>query len=261
MSQIPSGKRIRVLTVEDEPLGQEKLQNLLAREPGVELVGQAMTGADAVRMIRELQPDLVFLDIQLPGCTGFSVLEQLGKDLPKAVIFVTAHDEFAIRAFEVNAVDYVLKPLDLARVRAAIGRARERVGSLEAEDLARRLSHLLAHRPTAERVSLERLPIKESGRILLLHVKDIDWIGSADNYVEIHVGPQVHLLNETMNSMERRLAAENFVRISRTTLVNRQRVQQLQPLFHGQYAVLLRDGTRLTLSRSYRQQLTRLGMT
>lgn len=260
MSQTPSGKRIRVLTVEDEPLGQEKLQNLLAREPGVELVGQAMTGSDAVELIRELQPDLVFLDIQLPGCTGFSVLEQLGEDLPKAVIFVTAHDEFAIRAFEVNAVDYVLKPLDRARIRSALQRARERLGSLESEELARQLGNLLAQRSPKAHAPSERIPIKTSGRILLLHVRDIDWIGSADNYVEIHAGSQVHLLNETMKSMEDRLAGDTFVRISRTCIVNRHRIQELQPLFHGQYAVLLRDGTRLTLSRSYRQQLPRLGI-
>lgn len=260
MSQAPSGRRLRVVTVEDEPLGQERFRQVLAGEPGVDLVGQAMTGAEAVALIRELRPDLVFLDIHLPGCTGFSVLEELGDALPKAVVFVTAHDDFALRAFEIHAVDYVLKPLDKARIHEAVVRARERIGNPGVEDLTRQLHDILTERAAEDLSRTDRIPIKADGRILLLNVRDIDWIGSADNYVEIHVGAQVHLLNQTMMAMEQRLAGGVFVRISRTCIVNRHRVQELRPLQHGQYAVLLRDGTRLILSRSHRRQLPRLGI-
>lgn len=252
--------KIRVLTVEDEPLGQEKLRNLLAREPQVEWVGQAFSGTEAVTKIRELRPDLVFLDINLPGCTGFSVLERLGKDLPRAVIFVTAHDEFAIRAFEVHAVDYVLKPLDRVRFKAALQRALDRLGNRTIDDLTGRLDNLLAQLPGRAPVAPERIAIREPGRIVFINLHEIDWIGSADNYVEIHAGPQKHLLRETITAMEHRLAGDTFVRISRTTLVNRHRIRELQPLFNGQYAVLLRDGTKLTLSRTHRDQLKRLGV-
>lgn len=260
MSQAPSGRRLRVVTVEDEPLGQERFRQVLAGEPGVDLVGQAMTGAEAVALIRELRPDLVFLDIHLPGCTGFSVLEELGDALPKAVVFVTAHDDFALRAFEIHAVDYVLKPLDKARIHEAVVRARERIGNPGVEELTRQLHDLLSQRAAQDQSKTERIPIKADGRILLLNVRDIDWIGSADNYVEIHVGAQVHLLNQTMTAMEQRLAGGVFVRISRTCIVNRHRVQELRSLQHGQYAVLLRDGTRLILSRSHRRQLPLLGI-
>lgn len=253
-------QRIRVLTVEDEPLGQERLRSLLAQEPEVEWIGQAMTGPEAVERIRDLRPDLVVLDVQLPGCTGFSVLEELGGELPKAVIFVTAHDEFALRAFEVNAVDYVLKPLDRARFRTALKRAIDRLRAPVVEDITSRLGQLLGQMSSEQPRDPDRITIRTAGRILFLRLLEIDWIGSADNYVEIHVGTQTHLQNETLTSMEERLPREIFVRISRTVIVNRHRIREIQPLFHGQYAVLLHTGTRLTMSRSRRSELPRLGV-
>lgn len=257
----PGGsKRIRVLIVEDEPLGQEKIQSLLSREPEVEVVGRAMTGPEAVLRIRELRPDLVFLDVKLPGCSGLEVLEQLEGDMPRAVIFITAYDDFAIQAFEMNAVDYLLKPLDRGRFKAALKKALARLGNQEFEELRQRLHSLLAQLPAKPEAGPQRLSFRESGRILFINLSDIDWVSSADNYVEIHAGTQKHLLRETMTSMERRLPGDTFVRISRTTLVNRHRIRELQPLFHGQYAVLLRDGTRLVLTRSHRDRLDRLGV-
>ena len=253
-------RRARVVIVDDEPLGLEKLKGLLGGETRVELVGQAMTGDDAVQIIRETRPDLVFLDINLPGRTGFSVVESLGEDLPRALIFVTAHDEFALRAFEVNAVDYLLKPFDRTRFRAALERAFERLSRPANKELTTQLNALLSQFPGKSESGPERIAIKSSGRIVFVNIVDIDWVGSADNYVEIHTGTQTHLLRETLTAMERRLEGDPFVRISRTAIVNRHRIRELQPLFHGEYAILLQNGTRLTLSRSYREQLPRLGV-
>ncbi len=252
-------RRIRVVIVDDEPLGLEKIRALLSAEPGVELIGQAMAGDEAVQIIRELRPDLVFLDINLPGRTGFSVVEALADDLPRAIIFVTAHDEFALKAFEVNAVDYLLKPYDRPRFRAALERASERLARPVNRELTTQLNALLSQLPGRSDSSRGRIPIKAAGRILFVNKAEIDWIGSADNYVEIHTGAHTHLLRETLTSMERRLEGDPFVRISRTTIVNRHRIRELQPLFHGEYVVVLQNGTRLTLSRSYREQLPRLG--
>lgn len=219
-----------------------------------------MNGEEAVNTIRELRPDLVFLDINLPGRTGFSVVEDLGDDLPRAIVFVTAHDEFALKAFEVNAVDYLLKPYDRPRFRAALERALERLSRPANRELTTQLNALLSQFPVRSDPNANRIAIKSAGRILFVNITDIDWVGSADNYVEIHTGTHTHLLRETLNSMERRLEGDPFIRISRTTIVNRHRIKELQPLFHGEYAILLQNGTRLTLSRSYREQLSRLGV-
>ncbi len=255
-----TARRIRVVIVDDEPLGLEKLRGLLDAESGVELVGQAMAGDEAVQIIRELRPDLVFLDINLPGRTGFSVVEALAEDLPRAIVFVTAHDEFALKAFEVNAVDYLLKPFDRLRFRAALERASERLSRPATRELTTQLNALLSQLPGRPDASPGRIAIKAAGRIFFVNKVEIDWVGSADNYVEIHTGAHTHLLRETLTSMERRLEGDPFVRISRTTIVNRHRIRELQPLFHGEYAVVLQNGTRLTLSRSYREQLPRLGV-
>ncbi len=252
---------IRVLVVDDEPLGRERLRNLLVKESDVTLVGEAGSGEEAIDKIRTLRPDLVFLDIRLPGCTGFNVLEKLGDDVPPAVVFVTAHDEFALQAFDVQAVDYLLKPFDRSRFKTALQRAIERLRSASTDDLASKLSAVIAQLQPQRATSPERIPVKTGGKVIFVNVTDIDWVGSADNYVELHVGNQAHLIRETMTAMEQRLPNERFVRISRTAIVNSERVKELQPLFHGEYSVTLRDGTRLTLSRTYRDQLSRLGIT
>lgn len=251
---------VRVLTVDDEPLGRERLRTLLSLEPEVILVGEATSGDEAVELIRALRPELVFLDIQLPGCTGFTVLERLGSEVPPAVVFVTAHDEFALKAFEVHAVDYLLKPFDRARFKTALQRALERLRTTSTDDLTSKLNAVIAQLQPRTQATSDRIPVKAGGKVIFVNIPDIDWIGSADNYVELHVGPQAHLIRETMTAMEQRLPSDRFVRISRTTIINCDRVKELQPLFHGEYSVTLRDGTKLTLSRTYRDQLPRLGI-
>ena len=257
---VSPAQNVRVLTVDDEPLGRERLRTFLAMESDVTHVGEATNGEEAVLRIRDLQPDLVFLDIQMPGCTGFGVLERLSGNPPPAVVFVTAHNEFALQAFDVHAVDYLLKPFDRNRFRVALQRALDRLRSNRPDDLTHRLTGLLAQLQPKVAAAAERIPVKTGGRVMFIPIVDVDWVGSADNYVELHVGPQVHLIRETLTAMEQRLPSDRFIRISRTVIVNADRVKELQPLFHGEYNLTLRDGTRLTLSRTYRDQLVRLGV-
>jgi two-component system LytT family response regulator len=248
------------MIVDDEPLGRDRLRNFVAREPGLTLVGEASDGEQAVRLIRELLPDLVFLDIQMPGLTGFGVLDQLGADVPPAVIFCTAHDEFALKAFEVHAVDYLLKPFDRERFQKALARAGERLRTTQRDELSSKLAAVLQQLQPAAPRALDRIPVKTNGRVIFISVPEIDWVGSADNYVELHVGTHSHLIRDTLTKMEQQLPPDKFVRISRTAIVNVDRVQELQPLFHGEYSITLRTGVKLTLSRSHRDQLARLGM-
>jgi two-component system LytT family response regulator len=248
------------MIVDDEPLGRDRLRNFVAREPGLTLVGEASDGEQAVRLIRELLPDLVFLDIQMPGLTGFGVLDQLGVDIPPAVIFCTAHDEFALKAFEVHAVDYLLKPFDRERFQKALARAGERLRTTQRDELSSKLAAVLQQLQPAAPRALDRIPVKTNGRVIFISVPEIDWVGSADNYVELHVGTHSHLIRDTLTKMEQQLPPDKFVRISRTAIVNVDRVQELQPLFHGEYSITLRTGVKLTLSRSHRDQLARLGM-
>ncbi|MSU36563.1 MAG: response regulator transcription factor [Pedosphaera sp.] len=251
---------LRILIVDDEPLARERLRTFLARESGVEVIGECCDGTEAVSAIPKLNPDLVFLDVQMPSCSGFEVLSRLAPHPhPRAVIFVTAHDKFALQAFEVHAVDYLLKPFDRTRLQTALRRVLDRLQSSHPEELQARLTSLLRGMQGTAR-SPERISVKSTGRVTLVDIPDIDWVGSADNYVELHVGTHCHLLRETMNNIAGKLPLEQFVRISRTTIVNVSRVKELRPSFHGEYAVILRDGTKLTLSRSHRDQLPRLGV-
>jgi len=251
--------KIRTLIVDDEALARERLRRLLAEASDIEVMGECTNGREAVDAIRRDSPDLVFLDIQMPELDGFGVLAALaGAQLP-CVVFVTAHDKFALKAFEVHAVDYLLKPFDRERFATALQRAVDRVRRHETGRLNERLSALLADvRPAPKHP--HRLAIKTEGRVMFLKTDDIDWIEAADNYVSIHVGNESHLLRETMTSIEARLSPEKFLRISRSSIVQVDRIKELQPLFHGEYAVILRNGTRLTLSRGYREKLQQLGL-
>jgi two-component system LytT family response regulator len=243
--------------VDDEPLARERLLKLLRGEDDVEVVGEAENGRDAVAMIRRERPDLVFLDVQMPELDGFGVLAELAPDERPAVVFVTAYDKFALKAFDVHAVDYLLKPFDKERFQTAVRRALEHLAREKPEAIHDKLAALLNQlRPPQQ---MDRIAVKAEGRVIFIKAGDIDWVEAADNYVSLHVGKDSHLLRETMSSIEGRLPKQ-FLRISRSTIVNSERIKELQPLFHGEYAVILRDGTKLTLSRSHRDKLQQLGV-
>ncbi len=249
--------KVRTLIVDDEPLARERIRQLLAEEEDIEIVGEFEDGLAALEAIGEQQPDLVFLDVQMPELDGFELLSRLDPTRMPAIVFVTAHDQFALRAFEVHALDYLLKPFDQERFRAALDRARTWIARRGDEALDTRLTSLLADlRGSATPRVQERIAVKAGGRVILLKAEEIDWVEAADNYVSLHVGAASHLLRETMNGLERRLPSDRFLRISRSTIVNLDRVRELQPLFHGEYAVILTDGKRLSLSRSYRDRLS-----
>ena len=235
--------KIRVMVVDDEPLARSSLRVLLGRDPEIELVSECGSGKEALREIRARRPELVFLDVQMPECDGFDVLEQLGKDLPLALVFVTAYDQYALRAFEAGALDYLLKPFDNARFARALERAKERIALKEAP---RRI---------------ERLAIKNAGEMLFLKISEIDWIEAADYYVCLHAGARTHLLRRSMNEVEEELGTGAFCRIHRSAIVNLERVRRLEVSEEGGTDVVLGNGTRLRLSRRYKRQLQgRLGV-
>lgn len=236
--------KIRTLVVDDEPLARSNLTVLLRADPEIEIVGECESGMEGLEQIRSQKPDLVFLDVQMPECDGFDVLELLGADLPPAVVFVTAYDQYALRAFEAGALDYLLKPFDNARFERALGRAKDRL--LQPQEGRRRS---------------DRLVIKSVGQVLFLKLSEIDWIEAVDYYACLHVGARSQLLRRSMNELDRELDPALFCRIHRSTIVNLERVRGLNSGEDGEHEVLLENGTKLRLSRSYRKQLqTRLGV-
>jgi len=248
---------LRVLIVDDEPLGRQRLRALLEIEPDVVVVGECGDGPSAVSLIRRESPDLVFLDIRMPDLDGFGVLEAMGQQRPPAVIFVTAFDRYALRAFEVHALDYLLKPFDRPRFQKALARARAQIAQAQTVQVKEQLRALLQESRSGKKY-LDRVVIKSPSRVFFLRVEEIDWIEAAANYLRLHSGAEAHLLRETMSGLEARLDPAKFLRIHRSTIVNIERIRELQPWFHGDYVVLLHDGTKLTLSRSYRQKLQEL---
>jgi len=251
--------KIRTLIVDDEELARERIRQLLQNETEIEIIGECADGHEAVAMIRKVTPDLIFLDIQMPELDGFGVLEAIKTELAPVIVFVTAHDRFALKAFEVHAVDYLLKPFDRERFETALQHAVGQVKNREGNQLAQRLSAVISELRPPSKAS-DRLTVKTNGRILLVKINDIDWLEAAQNYVELHVGKECHLLRQTFETIETRLSPEKFVRISRSVIVNVERVMELQPLFHGEYSVILHNGEKLTLSRRYRHQLPRFGL-
>ena len=246
--------KIRTLIVDDEPLGRERIRTLLAGDPEIEIAGECADGRSAVAAIEQTRPDLVFLDVQMPEVDGFGVVGALaGENLP-VIIFVTAYDKYAVQAFEGHALDYLLKSFDRERFQAALQRAKEEIQRSRAGAINERLVGLLEDLQ-AKRKYLTRLVVKTAGRIVFLRVEEIDWVEAADNYVRVHAGRETHLLRETLQSLAGRLDPERFLRIHRSTLVNLDRIRELQPMFHGDYQVKLGDGTELTLSRNYREKL------
>ena len=237
-------RKIPTLVVDDEPLARSNVKVLLRRDPEIELVGECGSGMEAVAEIRSRRPDLVFLDVQMPECDGFDVLELLGTELPSAIVFVTAYDQYALRAFEAGALDYLLKPFDNARFERALHRAKERIGQGRALP-----------------AKTDRLAIKSTGQVSFVKIAEVDWIEAADYYSCLHVGARTHMLRRSMAEFERELDPQVFCRIHRSTIVNLDRVRKIELGEDGEHEVVLENGARLRLSRRYRKDLqSRMGL-
>jgi two-component system, LytTR family, response regulator len=246
--------KIRTLIVDDEPLARTRICEYLAEAEDVEVVGECRTGEQAVETIGQEEPDLVFLDVQMPGFDGFEVVEAIGTERMPVTIFVTAFDRYALRAFEAHALDYLLKPFDADRFQQALERARVQVRQRQSGAIDQRLWQLLREtRP--EPKYLDRIMIRKRTMSVLVRAREVDWVEAADNYVELHVGKETHLMRVTMSWIQERLDPELFVRIHRSYILNVDRIQKMEPLFQGEYQFTLRDGTKLTSSRGYRDQL------
>ena len=247
-------EKIRALIVDDEPLAREGVRLHLEDHHDVEVIGECGTGEAAVEAIESEAPDLVFLDVQMPGLDGFGVIEAISADRLPAIVFVTAYDQFALRAFETHALAYLLKPFETERFNKALERVRTQLRAKTKEVMDEKLRDLVASLSGKERF-LERLIARTSGRILILRVDDVDWIEAAANYVRVHIGPKQYLVRETMTHLETRLDPDKFLRIHRSIIVRKDRIKELEPLFQGDYSIILLDGTRLTSSRGYRERI------
>jgi two-component system LytT family response regulator len=234
-----SPAKIRTLIVDDEPLARSSIATLLREDPQIEILGECGSGTEALAEIRLARPDLLFLDVQMPECDGFDVLEMVGNDVPPAVIFVTAYDQYALRAFDTGALDYLLKPFDNARFELALTRAKQRVRD--------------ASRGEKTRPRPERIVIKSSGEVCFLKTRDIDWIEAADYYACLHVGPRSHLLRRSLQDLEAELDPEVFCRVHRSSIVNLERVRSLKLREDGEYEVVLDTSARIRMSRRYRK--------
>ena len=262
---------IRALIVDDEPLARRGLRVRLERMPAVEVIAECADGEEAVAAIRGLAPDLVFLDVQMPEMDGFAVVHEVGADRMPVTVFVTAFDQHAVRAFDIQALDYLLKPIDDERFELAVARARSRIEHQQAGEFGRRIASVLAEfgpgsaaaRQNGTTAGMnpsggsgspypDRFLVRTGGRIAVIPVDEIDWIEAAGNYVTLHVGKRAHLLRESMSAMEQKLDPTRFARIHRSTIVNVARMRALEPFFNREYIVILHDGTKLKLSRSYR---------
>lgn len=248
---------LSTLIVDDEPLAREGLRMLLAEDPDVSAVHEAKDGREAVAAIRGARPDLVFLDVQMPEMDGFSVVQEIGADSMPAVVFVTAHDQYAIDAFEVNAIDYLLKPVTRERFAQALARAKARLPAQPAPEASRQILSLL-ETLAAPRRQLKRLAVRTAGKTLFVDIDDVDWIEAAENYVRLHVGRASHLVHVAMNTLEKSLDPETFLRIHRSILVNVGRIQELEPSLHGEYVVTLANDVRLRSGRTYHEKLKAL---
>jgi two-component system, LytTR family, response regulator len=244
------GEPLRLLVVEDEPPARRRLRSLLEQHDDVAIVGEAAHGGEAVELIRTLHPDVVLLDVELPVANGFEVIDAVGAASMPAVIFVTAYDEYAIRAFEVHALDYLLKPVERERLRTALDRARARATPLRSATSLSRVVDEMRQLPM-----LRRIPVRHADRIVFVDIADIDYVLAEGNYVRVRARGTTHLIRETLNAFEAKLRPHGFLRIHRGTLVQSDRIAELQPLFHGEYVVRLKDGTKLTSGRSYRDQI------
>ena len=244
--------KIRVLIVDDEPLARERIRTLLQDEPDIEIAGECSNGEEAVTAIKRNRPDLVFLDVQMPGLDGFGVLRALGKEVLPLVIFVTAFDQHALKAFEVHALDYLLKPFKQVRFKETVQRARGVLASRQAGDVSQQLLDFLGQ-VKPEREHLARIAIKTGDRVVLVKTSQIEYIESAGNYVVLNTGKENHVLRETLTALEEKLNPKQFLRISRSILVNADFIKELQPLFKGDHVVVLHNGKQLTMTRGIRE--------
>jgi two-component system LytT family response regulator len=247
-------EKIRALIADDEALARRRLRQFIAEVPDIEVVGECEDGRRAVALVKSLAPDLLFLDVQMPLLDGFGVIREVGAGSVPAVVFVTAFDQFALRAFEAHALDYLLKPFGRERFMQAVGRARRQIGDANVRARLDALVGGLSERPRYA----TRLAVKARGRTVVLLTDEIDWVGAADNYLELHAGASSYVVRETMSQLQSKLDPQKFVRIHRSTLVNVGRIKELHPLFAGDQAVVLHDGTKLQVSRTHRQKLMSL---
>jgi two-component system, LytTR family, response regulator len=242
---------LRALIVDDEPLARRRLIALLKDEPDIEIAGECDDGPSAMAAAKRLAPDIMFLDVQMPGMDGFDVIDALGPKHCPAVVFVTAYDEYALKAFDVHAVDYLLKPFDRKRLRQALQRARAL--TLNEKDFGRRLAGVIADiragRPE------QRFAVKSRGRVYFVRADEIDWIEASGHYLALHAGRDEHLIRDTITNMESRLDPHRFARVHRSVIVNVDRIKELLPSFHGEYTIVLRDGARLQSSRGHSERL------
>ncbi len=249
--------KIRTLIVDDEPFARQKVRSILEKARDIEIIGECENGEDAMALIRDLQPDLVFMDMIMPEKTGLEVLQAIGGDDPPYVVFITAHNDFAIEAFEAQASDYLLKPFDAERFQKALQKARRHIHLKQNVNLYDQLQHLLNTSATPA-TYLERLMIKSGDDIIFVKTDEIDWIEAAGNYVNLHLGKRSYLYRDTMNHLQTRLDPARFVRIHRSKIVNVERISRLQSWSHGEYVIIMKDKTELFLTRTYRDNL--LGM-
>ena len=247
--------KIRTLIVDDEPLARERIRSLLKAEPDFEVVAECANGNEAVAAVKEKRPDLVFLDIQMPGMDGFEALRAIGKDLLPVVIFVTAYDQHALKAFEVHALDYLLKPFKVARFQETLKRARASLAARQSEGLPKGLLELI-ERASAKAPAqdyLARIAVKTGERTFFVKTAQIDYIEAAGNYLVLHAGKENHVVRETLTALEEKLDPKKFIRVNRSTMVNVEQIKELQPLFKGEHIVVLQNGKQLPLTRGIRE--------
>jgi two-component system, LytTR family, response regulator len=256
MRVMSMAEAIRAAIVDDEELGRRKISRMLKEDSEITIVGELAGGAEAVRVLRETRPELLFLDIKMPEMDGFALLRELSGSFTPIVIFVTAFDQHALQAFRVHALDYLLKPFDRGRFQEALRRAKQQVLQGRSGSINQKLLALLNesnHTPSPP--ARERIMVKSAGRISFLKTEEIDWIEAQGDYVRLYAQGRKFLIREKIGEMEQQFSNDHFVRIHRSTIVNVERIKEMQPLFYGEYAVILNDGTRLTLSRSFREKV------
>lgn len=247
---------MRALIVDDEALARVALTRLLKRDDGITIIGECADGESAVKAIRQMKPDVVFLDVQMPEMDGFQVIESIGVEQMPATIFVTAFDKYAMRAFDASAVDYLLKPFVSDRLARAVARARDRWQNRQDKDAAKRLFDLLDNRYASDYV--RRLAVASAGRIVFVPAEEIDWIGAEDNYARLHVGRHVYDVRETLQVLMEKLDPGEFIRIHRSTIVNVRRIREVQPWFRGSHIIVLHSGEKLRMSRYQKDAIDRL---